>query len=113
MSDNLPKVRGSHILLSWEGAVNSSHTRELSFAVFEAKRIIADLKRGGYSWEQAVKEHSACQHSWYRDGDLGWFDLNDGVTPELYYALLNCPKGELVDEPIETPYGLHILTRTG
>lgn len=114
MSQTLfPKVRASHILLSWDKAINSTHSRELAFAVHEAKRIIAELKRGGYSWEQAVKEHSACEHSWYRDGDLGWFDINDNVDETLYLSVLSCPKGELLEEPIQTPYGVHILTRTG
>ena len=84
--NHMKKVRCSHILISFDEAINSSHSRGIYFAVFEAKQIIKELKGGGYSWEQAVKEHSACQHSWYRDGDLGWFDLNDGITPELYNA---------------------------
>lgn len=107
-----PKVRCSHILLSYEDAIESTHSRELYFAVFEAKQIIADLKRGGISWATAVKEHSACPHSWYRDGDLGWFDIND-VVPELYLSVLTAPKDELLEEPIQTPYGIHIITRTG
>ena len=77
-TNHMKKVRCSHILISFDTALNSSHSRGIYFAVFEAKSIIKDLKKGGYSWEQAVKEHSACEHSWYRDGDLGWFDLNDG-----------------------------------
>ena len=85
-TNHMKKVRCSHILISFDTALNSSHSRGIYFAVFEAKEIIKDLKKGGYSWEQAVKEHSACEHSWYRDGDLGWFDLNDGITPELYNA---------------------------
>jgi len=113
MKNPLPKVRASHILLSYEGAIESTHSREIYFAVYEAKNIIAELKRGGYSWSTAVKEHSACPLSWYRDGDLGWFDITDGVTPELYYATLTAPKDELLDEPIQTPYGIHIITRTG
>lgn len=109
----MKKVRCSHILLSWDMALESTHSRDLVFAVHDAKQIIASLKRGGYSWEQAVKEHSACPHSWWRDGDLGWFDLNDGVTPELYNACMICPIGELLEEPIQSPYGVHVITRTG
>ena len=110
--NHMKKVRCSHILISFDEAINSSHSRGIYFAVFEAKQIIKELKRGGYSWEQAVKEHSACQHSWYRDGDLGWFDLNDGITPELYNACMIHEVGDLLDEPIQTPYGLHIIHRT-
>jgi len=107
------KVRCSHILLSYDEAVESSHTREIFFAIHEAKQIISGLQRGGWSWQQAVKEHSACPHSWYRDGDLGWFDLNDGVTPELYNACLIHEVGDLLDEPVQSPYGIHVITRTG
>lgn len=109
----MEKVRCSHILLSFDEALNSTHTRSRYFAVWEAKEIIKSLKRGGYSWKTAVKENSACNASYLYDGDLGWFDLNDGITPELYNACLICPKGELLDEPIESPYGIHIITRTG
>ena len=109
----MKKVRCSHILLSHENAIESSHSREIYFAVYDAKQIIGELTRGGISWATAVKEHSACPHSWYRDGDLGWFDLNDGITPELYYATNAAQIDELLEEPIETPYGIHIITRTG
>lgn len=111
--NHMKKVRCSHILLSYDEAINSTHSRGLFFAVFEAKEIIKELKNGRISWEKAVKEHSACEHSWYRDGDLGWFDLNDGVTPELYNACLIHEVGDLLDEPIQSPYGLHIIHRTG
>ena len=108
-----PKVRCSHILLSHEDAIESTHSRELYFAVHDAKMIIGELLRGGITWGTAVKEHSACPHSWYRDGDLGWFDITDGVVPELYYSVLTAPKDQLLEEPIQTPYGIHILVRTG
>jgi parvulin-like peptidyl-prolyl isomerase len=109
----LPKVRCSHILLSYDKAIESTHTRELYYAIWDAKQIIAELKGGGVSWASAVKEHSACPHSWYRDGDLGWFDLNDGVVPELYLSVRAAPKDQLLEEPIQTPYGIHIIVRTG
>lgn len=109
----MKKVRCSHILLSYDEAIESSHTRGIFFAIWEAKEIIKSLKSGGWSWQQAVKEHSACPHSWYRDGDLGWFDLNDGITPELYNACMIHEVGDLLDEPVQTPYGIHVITRTG
>ena len=61
-------MRCSSILLSFE-ATPTAPSRDLFFA-FEAKEIIKELN-GRISWEKAVKEHSACEHSWYRDGDLG------------------------------------------
>lgn len=110
---NFPRVRCSHILLSHADAIESSHSRDLAYAVMDAKRIIHDLQTGGLSWATAVKENSACNRSWYKDGDLGWFDLTDGVCEELYFAVNAAPKDILLDEPIQTPYGIHIIVRTG
>lgn len=105
------KVRCSHILLSWDEAVNSTHSRDLVFAVKDGQDIIKELKAGGLSWSTAVKEHSACD-SWTAGGDLGWFEEHE-VTPELWNACMVCKKDELLDEPIQSPYGIHIITRTG
>ena len=87
--------------------------RGIYFAVFEAKEIIKELKNGRISWEKAVKEHSACEHSWYRDGDLGWFHLNDGVTPNFTMHVCTYEVGDLLDEPHRKSYGMHIIHRTG
>jgi len=43
MSTLPTKMRCAHILLSWHGAKNSTHTRELAFAIHDAKIILADL----------------------------------------------------------------------
>ena len=47
--NHMKKVRCSHILISFDEAINSSHSRGIYFAVFEAKQIIKELKSGGYS----------------------------------------------------------------
>jgi len=105
------KMRLSHILLSWDQALNSTHSRELIYAIDEAKQIIDSLNRGGYSWTTACKEHSACD-SYVNGGDLGWFEEHE-ITQELWNAGLVTPIGELSPEPIQTPYGIHIIYRTG
>lgn len=112
MSKTPDRMRCSHILLSWDKAVNSTHTRELSFAIHDAKTLIAELKRGGISWDVAVKENSACVDSFLRGGDLGWFQQHE-ITPELWIACLVTPVGELNPEPVQSPYGIHIIFRTG
>ena len=110
---NFPKVRASHILLSYDEAHESTHSRGIYFAVWEAKQIINDLKKGAYSWSQAVKDYSACPHSNYMDGDLGWFDLSDDVDSMLYLSIRGCKVGDILDEPVQTDFGVHIITRTG
>ena len=91
-------MRCSSILLSFDTAQTVPVLRGIYFAVFEAKEIIKELKNGRISWEKAVKEHSACEHSWYRDGDWVGPDLNDGVTiPTLQCMSQSYEVGDLLD----------------
>jgi len=108
---NPQKMRCSHILLSWDEAINSTHSRDLAFAIMDAKDIIESLLRGGYTWKVAVKENSACD-SWVKGGDLGWFSA-DEITSEIWSACLITEIDNLHPEPIQTPFGVHILYRTG
>jgi parvulin-like peptidyl-prolyl isomerase len=113
MSSKTPtKMRCSHILLSWDKAIDSTHSRDLAFAIHDAKLIIAELMQGGLSWNTAVKEHTACRVSWQNGGDMGWFDEND-ITTEIWNTCLITPVGEVFPEPVNSPYGIHIIYRTG
>lgn len=112
MSTLPTKMRCAHILLSWHGAKNSTHTRELAFAIHDAKIILADLMKGSITWNIAVREHSACMQTGFDTGDLGWFEQHE-ITPEIWNACLVTKVGDLFPEPIDTPYGVHIIYRTG
>lgn len=105
-------MRCSHILLSWDQANDSTHSRELAFAIHDAKALIAELKAGGLSWNTAVKENTACKTTWLNGGDLGWFPEME-ITHEIWTACLATPVGELFPEPVNTRYGVHIIFRTG
>lgn len=112
MTSTPEKVRCSHILLSWDKALHSTHSRELVFAIHDAKQIIEDLQKGTITWKIAVKEHSACLESWQKGGDLGWFPEHV-ISPEIWSACLATPIDALFPEPIISPYGVHIIYRTG
>jgi len=105
-------MRCSHILLSWKDAKESTHTRELVYAIYDAKMIITELQKGGYSWNTAVNEHTACKTTWKNGGDLGWFEEHS-IHFSIWNACLVTPIGELCPEPIDTPFGVHIIFRTG
>lgn len=111
MSKKPYKIRCSHILLSWDEAINSTHSRDLIFAINDAIKIIEELKSGGISWKTSCKEHSACD-SYYKDGDLGWFEQHE-ITPEIWNACVQISTGDLYPQPVMSPYGVHIITRTG
>ena len=112
MSKIPEKMRCSHILLSWDQAIESTHSRELAFAIHDATMLIAELKRGGLSWDTAVKENTACKTTWNNGGDLGWFSEIE-ITEEIWRACLATPVDELFPEPVNSPYGIHIIYRTG
>lgn len=112
MSKAPDKMRLSHVLISWDGAVNSTHTRELVFAIHEAKMLMSELQKGTMTWAQVVKGHSACVDTPFGTGDLGWREQHE-ITPELWVAGVITKIGDLAPEPIQSPYGIHIVMRTG
>ena len=111
--DGTPKqMRASHILLSFRGAKNSTHGRGIGEAMAEGERITNELKQGGVSFEQMARENSACPSGERSGGDLGWFEPEEMVV-EFSTACQSIPKGEMGPHPIVSPFGVHIIYRTG
>lgn len=112
MSTTPTKMRCSHILFSWHGAKNSTHTREIAFALHDAKLVLADILKGSITWGIAVREHSACMQTGFETGDLGWFEQHE-ILPEIWNTCLVLEVGQIFPEPITSDYGLHLIYRTG
>ena len=111
--DGTPKqMIASHILLSFRGAKNSTHGRGIGEAMAEGERITNELKQGGVSFEQMARENSACPSGKRNGGDLGWFAPEDMVI-EFSSACAKIPKGELGPHPVVSPFGVHVIWRTG
>ena len=106
------KMRASHILFSYAGAKNSTHSRGIAFAMKEAERVQKEIQKGGISFETAAKENSACPSGKRSGGDLGWF-LPEDMVIEFSTACQSIPKGEMGLHPIVTEFGVHIIYRTG
>jgi len=85
------EVRARHILVSTEE---------------EAKKIIADLKKGG-NFEAIAKEKSNDPGAAAQGGDLGYF-TKDQMVPEFAEVAFKLPKGEL-SEPVKSQFGWHII----
>mgnify|MGYP001466572865 CR=1 len=73
----------------------------------EAKQIIAQLKKGG-SFEKIAAEKSEDAGSKNRGGDLDWNPPARYVKP-FADALVKLKKGQLVDAPVQTQFGWHII----
>ncbi len=99
---NQPMVRASHILINQFG----SDANNLE----EANKIYSQLKSGA-SFSKLAKEYSKDPGSAVRGGDLGWFGKGQ-MVPEFEKAAFSGNIG-VVQKPIKTNYGYHIIKVTG
>jgi len=73
----------------------------------EAKKIIADLKKGG-NFEEIAKKQSTDKGSGAQGGDLGWASAAS-LVPEFSQAMVALPKGETTPAPVKSEYGYHVI----
>lgn len=102
-------VRASHILLMYQGSSRSTATRTKDQALTQ----INDLKQqldGGADFASLAQQHSDCP-SKAKGGDLGPFGRGQMVKP-FEDAAFTMPVGQ-TSGVIETPFGYHIVKRTG
>lgn len=72
----------------------------------EAKKIVAELKKGG-DFDKIAREKSTDKASGAQGGDLGWF-TKDKMVPEFADAAFALKKGE-VSAPVKSGFGWHII----
>jgi len=106
MSD---QVRASHILLMYAGSMRSSASRSKEDAHQKIQQIQTKLA-GGDDFAALARAHSDCPSS-SKGGDLGTFGRGQMVGPfeQATYALEVGATSGIV----ETPFGYHIIKRTG
>ena len=75
---------------------------------FEARDIIARLKREPGAFAKLAMEKSKDQGSRAKGGDLGWFDLSR-MVPEFGAAVSKLDKGKFTQEPVKTQFGYHVI----
>jgi len=98
-----PIYEACHILLP-AVATDMAKRRE---AKEQALNIIAKLDEGKASFGEMAREFSACPSS-QQGGNLG--QLTKGSTvPDFEAALEHIPEGRLCAEPVETPFGYHVI----
>jgi peptidyl-prolyl cis-trans isomerase C len=73
----------------------------------EAKKIIADLKKGA-KFEDLAKKMSKDPGSGQNGGDLDWANPSSYV-PEFAEAMLKLKKGELTQTPVKSQFGWHVI----
>ena len=73
----------------------------------QAKKIIADLKKGG-SFEEIAKKQSKDPGSGANGGDLDWANPSSFV-PEFSEAMIKLKKGEMTQVPVKSQFGYHVI----
>src|SRR5690625_1770051 len=74
----------------------------------EAKKLLADIKDGKLSFDDAAKEHSIDPGSKENGGELGWAPSSNYVAP-FAEAVETLEVGNLGDAPVESQFGWHII----
>jgi peptidyl-prolyl cis-trans isomerase C len=73
----------------------------------DAKKIIADLKKGS-KFEDLAKKMSKDPGSGQNGGDLDWANASSYV-PEFAEAMVKLKKGELTQAPVKSQFGWHVI----
>ncbi len=102
-------VRASHILLMYQGSERSTATRSKEEALAGIQQIKARLDAGG-DFAAEAQQHSDCP-SGRNGGDLGPFGRGQmvGAFEDTAFGLAVGATSGVV----ETPFGYHIIHRTG
>ena len=88
-----------------EEGVNASHI--LVDSEEKALAILADIKAGKVTFEEAAAEHSSCP-SGQRGGNLGDFGRGQ-MVPEFDTAVFEMEVGEITEAPVKTQFGYHLI----
>lgn len=73
----------------------------------DARKIIADLKKGG-KFEDIAKKQSKDPGSGANGGDLDWATAASYV-PEFAEAMIKLKKGETTPAPVKSQFGWHVI----
>lgn len=103
------QVRASHILLMYAGSERSTAKRSKEEAFSGIQSIKSQLDTGA-DFSALAQQNSDCP-SKAQGGDLGAFGRGQMVGP-FEDAAFSLPVGG-TSEIIETPFGYHIVHRTG
>ncbi|MNI40185.1 putative parvulin-type peptidyl-prolyl cis-trans isomerase precursor [compost metagenome] len=73
-----------------------------------ANDLLAQIKSNKNKFDDLAKKNSKDPGSAEKGGDLGWAPPTNYVQP-FAQAVTQLKKGELVDKPVQTQFGWHII----
>jgi peptidyl-prolyl cis-trans isomerase C len=106
---NGTQVRASHILLRVDPKASAEEREKIRQRLLGIKN---EVTSGKISFAEAANKYSEDPaNSEKGGGDIGYFGLNSGIVEEFAKAAFAQKKGE-VSDPVETPYGYHLIQVT-
>ena len=103
------QVRASHILLMYAGSMRSTAARSRDEALERITALKAEVD-GGADFAALARQHSDCPSS-RRGGDLGTFGR--GQMAEAFETSAFGLEVGTTSGVVETPFGYHLIRRTG
>ena len=103
------QVRASHILLRTEPNATAEEKDKVRRQLLAVRKLIED---GKLTFAQAANKYSQDPaNEGKAGGDLDYFNLNSGFIPEFSEVAFKLKVGAISD-PVETPYGYHLIQVT-
>lgn len=105
------QIAAQHVLVAWKGAKNApaSITRSKADAKKRAEEVATKAKAQGADFSALVTEYTDDEGTKGRQGSLGKF-ARSKMTPAFADAAFALAVDQ-VSEPVETPFGYHVIKR--
>lgn len=103
------QIRASHILMKVEPTTSAAEKEQIKQKLINLKKDI-EAKKITFA-EAANKNSEDPANSENGGGDIGFFGLNSGIVEEFGQAAFALKPGQISD-PVETPYGFHLILIT-
>ncbi len=103
VTDKIPALGNIHV-----AHINIKiHDKDTVAAMKKAEEILAEIKSGKISFEDAAKKYSDDLGSAEKGGVLPWFEVSR-MVPEFISAISKLKVNE-ISEPVITEYGIHLI----
>ena len=103
------QVRASHILLKTDPSASAEAKEKVKQKLLAIKK---DVETGAITFAAAANKYSEDPaNAGGAGGDLDFFNLSSGFIPEFTDVAFKLKQGSISD-PVETPYGYHLIQVT-
>lgn len=99
------RMRPAHILYR----LDLNNPNDTAAAYAHLSLVLDSLQRGLATFEELARRNSQDTVSGPQGGDLGWVTRGTNLEPRFEQALLSMEVGEVMDHPVRTAFGMHIV----